>query len=53
MRLFDLYISLATLGLVLYFIFDRPEVTAAIINESAAVGGGFIDTLEGRSNTYL
>ena len=46
---FDTYLGLVALGLILYFVFGKPEDTKSIINESAGVGAGFINTLEGRN----
>jgi hypothetical protein len=48
-EVFDTYLGLLTLGVVLYFVFSRPDVTSSIIHQSSTVGQGFINSLEGRS----
>jgi hypothetical protein len=50
-QIFDTWLGLATLGVVLFFVFERPEKTNKILGASADVGVGFIQNLEGRPSS--
>lgn len=47
-KLFSTYLGLVGFGLVLFYVFSRPQDTSGIITNLADTGGDFIATLQGR-----